>query len=265
MRASPAGRADLLRALKAQHDDARIFAVGDDWQSIYRFAGPDPSLMRHFGEEFGGRFGSEVAVHSTVDLGRTFRSVDRIALPARAFVLQNPAQITKQVIPASESAIPALFVALCPTAQGDAVLHDVLTRLSEQAEQEADAPVSVLLLARYRFRKPKNMAQLSRSFPGLSIRFLSIRASKGLEADHVIILRAEEGRLGLPSEIVDDPVLDLVLPEPERFSHAEDRRVFYVALTRAELSVTVLASEERPSAFVVELCLRRPRINPQNP
>lgn len=83
------GRARLLRALKAQHDDGRIFAVGD-WQSIYRFTGADIHLMRNFGAEFGGSFAGNNAVHSIVDLGRTVRSVDKIAHPARHFVLRTP-------------------------------------------------------------------------------------------------------------------------------------------------------------------------------
>ena len=59
--------------------------------------------------------------------------------------------------------------------------------------------------------------------------------------------------MGFPSEIVDDPLLDLVLPEPENFDHAEERRLFYVALTRARNSVTVLADRAKPSVFVREL------------
>ena len=59
--------------------------------------------------------------------------------------------------------------------------------------------------------------------------------------------------MGFPSEVVDDPLLDLVLPEPERFNHAEERRLFYVALTRARQSVTILADRDNPSAFAQEL------------
>jgi DNA helicase-4 len=82
-------RARLVKALKAQHSDVRIFAVGDDWQSIFRFAGSDIHLMRHFGREFSGCFDGEASVHRTVDLGRTFRSVDQIAFAARTFVLRT--------------------------------------------------------------------------------------------------------------------------------------------------------------------------------
>lgn len=73
------------------------------------------------------------------------------------------------------------------------------------------------------------MDALAAEFPELDIQSLTIHRSKGLEADHVVILRAASGRLGFPSEIVDDSLLDLVLPEPEQFEHAEERRLFYVA------------------------------------
>ncbi|MEP2505572.1 MAG: UvrD-helicase domain-containing protein [Paracoccaceae bacterium] len=244
------GRARLLLALKAQHADARIFAVGDDWQSIYRFTGADIHLMRDFGKEFGGVFEGEDGVHSTVDLGRTFRSVDKIALPARSFVLQNPSQIKKQVIPFGKTDAPAIKVAYYNRGRDDAALRTALEDIRTSA---VGGKTSVLLLGRYRFLKPDNLAQLGSKYPEVSMRFMTVHASKGLEADHVVVLRAASDRVGFPSEIVDDPVLDLVLPEPENFDHAEERRLFYVALTRARKSVIVLADREKPSVFAREL------------
>lgn len=243
------GRARLLKALKAQHEDARLFAVGDDWQSIYRFAGSDIHLMRDFGEEFGGRFGDKKNIHRTVDLGRTFRSVDKIALPARRFVLQNPSQIDKKVITAAHTDEPAIMVTHYGRGQHDAALKQTIDELAAKTKKQ----VSVLLLGRYHFLKPKNLRALSANYPNLSIRFMTVHASKGLEGDHVVILRAESDAMGFPSEIVDDPLLDLVLPKPEKFEHAEERRLFYVALTRARKSVTILTSREKPSVFVTEL------------
>lgn len=231
------GRARLLKALKAQHADARIFAVGDDWQSIFRFAGSDIRLMRDFGKEFGGKLGARSDVHSVVDLGRTFRSVDKIALPARAFVLKNPSQIEKQVITAGTTEMPAIFVAYYDRGQEAAALEASLQRIASGSRPKT----SVLLLGRYNHLKPKNLSALEAEFPQLSLRFMTAHGSKGLEADHVIILRAVSDTMGFPSEIVDDPLLELVLPMPERFEHAEERRLFYVALTRARTSVTIVA------------------------
>jgi len=244
-------RARLVKALKAQHPDVRVFAVGDDWQSIFRFAGSDIHLMRHFGREFGGSFDGETGVHRAVDLGRTFRSVDQIAIAARTFVLRNPAQIQKQIVPAGTATEPAIKIVTVSKGEYEAKLSEVLTTMSA-AVAPAEKPATVLLLGRYRFVEP-DLQDLRRRFPRLKISFKTIHASKGLEADHVILLNADSGRTGFPSEIVDDPLLSLVSPEEEAFQNAEERRVMYVAMTRARHTLTILASNARPSTFVTEL------------
>ena len=123
-------RARLVKALKAQRLDVRVFAVGDDWQSIFRFAGSDIHLMRRFGREFGGSFDGETGVHRTVDLGRTFRSVDQIAFAARAFVLRNPAQIDKKIVPAGTATDPAIRVVTVSKGEDEGKLSEVLTAMS---------------------------------------------------------------------------------------------------------------------------------------
>jgi DNA helicase-4 len=97
------------------------------------------------------------------------------------------------------------------------------------------------------------MRDLQRQFPRLRITYKTIHASKGLEADHVILLNADSGRTGFPSETVDDPLLSLASPEAEAFENAEERRVMYVAMTRSRHTLTILAPKSRPSSFVTEL------------
>lgn len=245
------GRARLVKALKAQHPDVRIFAVGDDWQSIFRFAGSDIHLMRHFASEFGGSFDGQDDIHRTVDLGRTFRSVDQIAFAARSFVLRNPAQIDKQVIPAGVAKEPAIKIVMSAKGENEKSLLDTLSAISAEVPL-VSSPASVLLLGRYRFLRP-DMHYLQKSFPRLNISFKTIHASKGLEADHVVLLGADGGRSGFPSEISDDPLLALVSPEEENFENAEERRLMYVAMTRARRTLTIMASNSRPSLFATEL------------
>jgi DNA helicase IV len=244
-------RARLVKALKAQHPYVRVFAVGDDWQSIFRFAGSDIHLMRHFGREFGGSFDGEAGVHRAVDLGRTFRSVDQIAFAARTFVLRNPVQIQKQIVPAGTATEPAIRIVMTAKNESEKKLSDVLAVLSSKSDP-AGKTASVLLLARYKYLEP-DLQDLRRRFPRLTFSFKTIHASKGLEADHVVLLNADSGRVGFPSEIVDDPLLGLVSPDEETFQNAEERRVMYVAMTRARRTLTILASNARPSAFVTEL------------
>lgn len=245
-------RGRLVRALKSQHQDARVFAVGDDWQSIYRFAGSDISLMRNFGSEFGGNFDGRSGVHRTVDLGRTFRSVDKIAYAASKFVLKNPAQIPKTIIPAGKATYPAIQVVSTFQHDSEDKLRQVLRTLSDQANLE-NKRSSVLLLGRYKHVAPVGLSRFRREFPNLDLSFRTIHSSKGLEADHVVVLNLLRGRTGFPSEMVDDPLLSLVSPDAEPFENAEERRVMYVAMTRARRTLTLMGSASRQSAFVSEL------------
>ena len=244
------GRARLIKALKNQQSDARVFAVGDDWQSIFRFAGSDIHLMQDFGEEFGGTLGKENSIYAQVDLGKTFRSVEEISIPAREFVLKNPDQIRKFVKAHKSSGKSSIFVEYYYAGKEFNALLNALDRVSKGSGGEKKA---VLLLGRYNHLKPNNMAYLKKRYSNLDISFLSIHKSKGLEADHVIILKMKSGEEGFPVEIVDDPLLSMVLPKPERYSHAEERRLFYVALTRAKKTVTLLVDREKPSVFVEQL------------
>jgi DNA helicase-4 len=146
---------------------------------------------------------------------------------------------------------PAIRVVWTRKDTGDTRLNEVLSELATTSKTGEKKP-TVLLLGRYRKVDP-GAATLQRRFPGLSISYKTIHSSKGLEADHVILLRADSGRSGFPSEMVDDPLLSLVSPEAEPFENAEERRVMYVAMTRARHTLTILSSEARPSAFVTEL------------
>ena len=245
-------RARLVKALLAQREDARLFAVGDDWQSIYRFAGSDIHMMRNFGDEFGGTFDGEADVHSTVDLGRTFRSVDKIAFAARRFILRNPAQLSKTVIPAATTDEPAIHVVSASRQNSGRKLAEALARFHAKAACGGHR-TSVLLLGRYRRSAPGNLPRLRAEHPNLDISFKTIHSSKGLEADHVVLLDVFAGRMGFPSEIADDPLLSMVSPEAEQFPHAEERRVLSVAMTRARETFTLMSSTERLSEFVGEL------------
>jgi DNA helicase-4 len=85
------------------------------------------------------------------------------------------------------------------------------------------------------------------------VAFTTAHGSKGLEADVVLLPNVTRGRYGFPSQVEDDPVLDLAMAEPDPFPHAEERRLFYVALTRARRAVVLLTVAGQESPFMVEL------------
>ncbi|MDE0620324.1 MAG: topoisomerase DNA-binding C4 zinc finger domain-containing protein [Bryobacterales bacterium] len=239
---SPA-RARLLKALLDQSPAAQLFAVGDDWQAIYRFGGSDIAIMREFAERFGDT--------KRMDLETTFRCAEPIAAVATRFVLANPAQIRKTVHSTRQLQGPCVHVGLS-RGRDQSLLREALSRIAVHAANHEE-PSNVLLLGRYKHLRPGNLAGLAKQHPRLQLSFKTVHGSKGLQADYVVVLGLCTGRHGFPTEITDDPLLDLVLSAPEEHSNAEERRLFYVAPTRARRHVFVLADGGPPSPFVVEL------------
>ena len=236
-------RARLLKALLDSSPGAQLFAVGDDWQAIFRFGGSDIAVMR----EFGSRFGA----FERINLETTFRCCDRITGVATRFVLRNRAQIRKTVRATRKADRPAVYLGL----RGEydlSPLKVALDRIAEDATRH-DGTSEVLLLGRYRHRKPRNIGTLPKQFPGLRFSYKTVHSSKGLEADYVVVLGLCSGTYGFPAEIADNPLLDLVLATPETHPNAEERRLLYVAMTRAKRQVFLLADDDPPSAFAREL------------
>ena len=239
---SPA-RARLLKALLDQSPAARLFAVGDDWQAIFRFAGSDIAVMRDFGKRFGAS--------ERIDLETTFRCPEAIAEAATRFVLANPAQIRKEVRSTRQVDGPCVHVGLAEV-KGQSLLSEALDRIAADAEARREAS-SVLLLGRYRHLRPPDLSGLKSQYPRLRLSYMTVHGSKGLESDYAVVLGLRSGRHGFPAEIADDPLLDLVLSAPDEHPNAEERRLLYVAMTRARRQVFLLADGGPPSPFVREL------------
>lgn len=250
-------RARLVRALVAKPEQ-RLFAVGDDWQSINRFAGADISVMTAFERWFGA---SQV-----FRLERTFRCPQSLCDVSSLFVQQNPNQIRKAVRSDAPDQPPTVRVV--QVADDDRIASVLLAHLRDIHAGVADGSipkgkngkVSVLVLGRYR-RDAAYLGRWNHLEDRLDVRFLTMHGSKGLEADYVILPRVASGRGAFPSQRQDDPVMLLAMPDGDDFPHAEERRLFYVALTRARRSVLLITVEHRLSPFVVEL-VRDHRLEP---
>jgi len=239
----------LLKSLLDQNWRTKIFCVGDDWQSIYRFSGSDLSIMTSFEKYF--------EPCEIMYLNETFRFNDKIEDFSSTFITKNPSQYRKKLVsrPSDRNAIHLIWYSDLNEAINQTL--DKIEKLSVGSE--------VLILGRYNkeFYKDLDPSQYMnlKSEPqrklfeeeGLLTDLFTIHSSKGKEADYVILLGLKSGSYGFPCEIEDDPVLNLVLSEDDKYPNAEERRVFYVGVTRAKNKVYLLANRGRVSSFVTEV------------
>jgi DNA helicase IV len=230
-------RARLVQALLEAGPDVRFLGVGDDWQSINRFAGADVTLMTGF----EGSFGS----FTRTDLTQTYRYPKELLSASKKFVTRNPLQIEKELSASHEAKQKCIKVIPSDRA------HVIRTILEWDSSDES---VEILWLTRYHATKPDAVAT-AQAHPKVSeYREETIHATKGEEADFVIIGDLVSEGLGFPSNIEDDPLLTLLQPGGEAFPFGEERRLMYVALTRAKRGVILLHPKgEAPSPFLIEL------------
>lgn len=144
--------------------------------------------------------------------------------------------------------------------------RDALNLIVKKIIDEFGSEKSILFLGRtnydFEILKKSGLFKISSNVRGEKISyidspetpmtFLSVHKSKGLEADNVVILNFKNDRLGFPNQISDDPILSYVLTRGETFLFAEERRLFYVAITRTKNRTFILTDNKSPSIFFGE-------------
>ena len=238
-------RYNFLKVLREGNPPAKLYCVGDDWQSIYRFSGSDMALFNQFPEYFGA---TEINKIET-----TYRFGEPLVSLSSHFIQRNKAQIKKDI---------------------HSFCSDMKTKLEFYSYDRRDycktigelissipSDKSIFLLGRYSFDDYylsfmyQGIREGNRFYyviGGRKIEFLTVHKSKGLEADYVILLQCNKDTYGFPSLVSDDPVLNYVLTQSDQFPFGEERRLFYVAITRAKIKTIVLYDRRFPSVFVDE-------------
>lgn len=238
-------RYNFLKVLREGNPPAKLYCVGDDWQSIYRFSGSDMALFNQFSDYFGQ---TEVNKIET-----TYRFGEPLVSLSSQFIQRNEAQIKKNIHPFNPQVKTELQ--FCDYERRD--YCNVIGQLVASIPLDK----SVFLLGRYSFDDYylsfmyKSVKEGNRFFYIIGdrkIEFLTVHKSKGLEADYVIILQCNKDTYGFPSLVSDDPVLNYVLTKSDQYPYGEERRLFYVAITRAKVKTYILYDRRFPSVFVDE-------------
>jgi DNA helicase-4 len=263
-------RFDLTKELSTV-TDAKIIAVGDDWQSIYAFSGSDITLFTKFCEIMG--YGKLLKIVNT------YRNAQEVIDIAGNFIQKNSSQIQKELISPKSIKDPVIIYTYDSTKKTNqessrsgfiyAIANAVEVAIEQiikfNKEDSKGWNSNILLLGRFGF-DGDNLARSglfeyitrgskirSVKYPKLDITFMTAHSSKGLGYDNVIVINGRNEKYGFPSKIEDDPVLSFVIKEDRSIEYAEERRLFYVAMTRTKNRVFFIAPEQNPSEFLLEI------------
>lgn len=248
------GRYRLVKAIK-DLTKAKVMAVGDDWQSVYRFSGSDLDLFIHFEKYFG--------YTELLRIERTYRNSQQLINTAAKFVMSNSRQLKKNLISSKQLFKPVEIYGYATDVIGafSKAVDDLVSKNGMKAEimvvGRNNADFKYLFAndsqKQFNYTEKKGHSIKSKKYPTVKFRLLTAHRSKGLEADNVIVINLRNHLIGFPNKIADDPLLSLVLTDADQYLYAEERRLFYVALTRTKNKTILIAPQYETSLFIEEL------------
>lgn len=222
--------------------NAKVIVVGDDFQAIYSFSGSDINLFTSFENMFG--------YCSELKITKTYRNSQQLIDVAGSFIMKNNKQIKKKLI--SSKSLNNCFEFIGYNNDEIKRLNHCLNDIINQFGSDQ----KILILGRYSFDINKYLGKwfkfqdgklISIKYSFLNITYLTVHSSKGLGFDQVIIINCNNGVYGFPSKIINNHFIN------NRDEIDEERRLFYVALTRTKNKVYILYDKKRPSEFILEI------------
>lgn len=265
-------KCQLLEAVLEKCTKAKLFAVGDDWQSIYRFAGSNLDVLENFEKTF------HRATFRTV-INSTYRFGQPTARISNKFIEKNPRQSRKRVKPLAgkhtsisvrlnepqNDGTPPDYHTLdreltnLYREYGDALFHkklQIVSRYNRDISRIIDEATHRYAHATYDAEKSTFIWTLPGAESPLLVPFCTMHRSKGITRDIVFVINLNDGHLGMPATRPDNPLTATMLSAPDAYPHAEERRLFYVAITRARERTILIADRRHISDFVFEISPR---------
>lgn len=258
----------LVRAILRKNPGCKLFAVGDDWQSIYRFTGSDLTLIRDFETTFGLKTRRSL-IETTHRFGNPTIKI------SSEFVQKNPTQSHKNVFNLKGQPTPIHVIYNHPELRDDDTesLNIILQTIIEEQGYEKIKTKELQIISRFnhdlkRLESSENLKIMPDDATGtakiywrsarspneaLKLEFCSMHKSKGITRDIVIVLNMNSSLMGMPARRETNPIIDKLLSHEDDFAFAEERRLFYVAITRAREATYLIANYHKPSPFVLEI------------
>lgn len=236
-------RFNLIKEIK-NVCNSKVLAVGDDFQSIYHFTGCSLDIFLNFENFFG--------YTKIVKIQNTYRNSNQLIEVAGNFVMQNNKQIKKNLKSIKNLNKPIKIYYYKK--------EEELVKLLELIYEKNKT--NILVLSRNKtdidyylnsnlIKKGDNL--IIKNKEHILIKLLTVHKSKGLEEDNVVLINLNSGKLGFPSKITNEDILKYILKEDDSYPYAEERRLFYVALTRTKNNVYLFLNKKNESIFAREI------------
>ena len=225
-------RFELINNIK-KYLNCNLICVGDDYQAIYGFSGSNVALFLDFFKYFPKA--------NRIDIKNTYRNSYELINTSLKFIKKNPLQLRKSVHATFLYKNPIILVYYDDYLK---TYNDLFNYLYLEDEKK------VLVLARYN----KDLDEVRKiEHCGINTRYLTVHMAKGLEEEVVVLIKFSNDYLGFPSKISDNNLLSIIKNNNEDIPYAEERRLFYVALTRCKKRIFILVPRNNPSIFLKEI------------
>ncbi|MFX1479870.1 MAG: UvrD-helicase domain-containing protein, partial [Promethearchaeota archaeon] len=244
-------RLKLIKCFINDNSNTKLFCVGDDWQSIYQFTGSDVRFFVNFKDYFPN---PEITY-----LSNNYRSSQIIVGISNEVIAQNKKQIAKKIHSTHDLGIQPVFIDFNPRFSYDyKIQYENIYNLIQLLLDDGVNPHEIMVLSRFnKYLKGLEIYCGARGVPTESehggIRFYSAHKSKGSESEHVILTDMTSGLYGFPCEIQDSSVMELAKRFESDGFIDEERRLFYVTITRSKKFLYLFSLEHNNSIFLNEI------------
>lgn len=246
---------EMVQAMLDCGSDSHLYAVGDDWQSIYGFKGARPEFFTNFEEFF--------SPSETTSLNINYRCPPTVVDASSALMKDRDEVVSKSLeAQSSADAMPTVHHIAGTNDyhyEQNAVRH-ICHLVIKSINEDDRSPDEILIVARNQAGSPfirdiskqLNELDIPVNQPG-GVRVTTAHKAKGTEAEHVIITNATAERTdGFPAVESTDSLTQLV-DRSKDSEFAEERRLFYMALTRTKDRLDVQTRAGQVSQFLGDI------------
>lgn len=224
----------------------QLFCVGDDWQSIYGFRGSNVSYIIDFENHFESA--------KVIKLNLNYRSTQHIVGASNEVIRHNKFKVEKDIHSSKQSEHKIVVFA------GNNIEDNIQFAIEETRKFLKEGLTGEDILFLYRRSKMfSNAYDQDKSYyhrlksEGLKVQGKTIHAAKGLEAKVVFIVGLTEGDGGFPDIWLEDRIFQTIKKANHDLLLEEERRLFYVAMTRAKEKLFLITEKGNESSFLKEI------------